>query len=69
VGWDRCLFGTEKPGSGSAVDPVTGRDYDDIRPVIESIDFLNGEARAAIFEGNARSVFTRLAVQEPVAAR
>jgi 4-oxalmesaconate hydratase len=69
VGWDRCLFGTEKPGSGSAVDPVTGRDYDDIRPVIESIDFLSSEARAAIFEGNARSVFSRLAVQEPVAAR
>ena len=68
VGWDRCLFGTEKPGSGSAVDPSTGRDYDDIRPVIESIEFLSTEAKTAIFEGNARSVFGRLNVREPVGA-
>jgi 4-oxalmesaconate hydratase len=67
VGWDRCLFGTEKPGSGSAIDPATGRDYDDIRPVIESIEFLSNEARTAVFEGNARSVFSRLRVREAVA--
>jgi 4-oxalmesaconate hydratase len=66
VGWDRCVFGTEKPGSGSAVDPVTGRDYDDVRSVIESIDFLSAPARAAIFEGNARSLFGRLTMAQPV---
>jgi 4-oxalmesaconate hydratase len=67
VGWERCVFGTEKPGSGSAIDPTTGRDYDDIRPVIESIDFLSTDAKTAIFEGNARSLFSRLNVLETVA--
>jgi predicted TIM-barrel fold metal-dependent hydrolase len=69
VGPDRCVFGTEKPGSGSAIDPSTGGDFDDIKPVIESIDFLTAEQRTAIFETNARSLFTRLAIAEPIAAR
>lgn len=60
VGPDRCLFGTEKPGSGSARDPVTGRDLDDLKPVIEEIEFLTDEQKADIFERNARSFFTRL---------
>ena len=60
VGPDRCLFGTEKPGSGSAKDPKTGRYYDDLKPVIEEIEFLSQEEKANIFENNARSVFTRL---------
>jgi len=66
IGWDRCLFGTEKPGSGSATDPKTGRDYDDIRPVIDGLSCLDAQKRHAIFEGNARALFTRLAL--PVAA-
>jgi 4-oxalmesaconate hydratase len=57
VGPDRCLFGTEKPGSGSAPDPETGRDYDDIRPVIESFGFLNDSDKTAILSGNARSLY------------
>jgi predicted TIM-barrel fold metal-dependent hydrolase len=57
VGPDRCLFGTEKPGSGSAFDEVTQHDFDDIKPVIEAMSFLSEDDRAAIFEGNARSLF------------
>jgi 4-oxalmesaconate hydratase len=68
IGWDRCVFGTEKPGSGSAVDPKTGRDYDDIRPVIESLGCLDAAKRTAIFEGNARALFSRLALPVPVGA-
>ena len=60
VGPDRVLFGTEKPGSGSAPDPDTGRDFDDIKPVIEGFTFLDDTAREAIFEGNARTVFPGL---------
>ncbi|OLO39019.1 amidohydrolase [Alkalihalophilus pseudofirmus] len=60
VGPDRCLFGTEKPGSGSAKDPNTGRDYDDLKPVIEEIEALTQEQKDQIFEGNTRSMFTRL---------
>ncbi|GII25078.1 amidohydrolase family protein [Planosporangium mesophilum] len=59
VGPDRCLFSTEKPGSGSVVDPATGQWFDDLKPVIESIDTLTDEDRHAIFEGNARAFFPR----------
>ena len=40
---------------------------DDLRPVVEEIDWLTDEQRHAIFEGNARTVFNRLpaAVEAP----
>ncbi|HSF20236.1 MAG TPA: amidohydrolase family protein [Vicinamibacteria bacterium] len=60
VGSDRVLFGTEKPGSGSAPDPRTGRELDDLKPVVESISWLTDEDRARIFEKNARAVYTRI---------
>jgi len=59
VGTDRCLFGTENPGSGSAKDPETGRWLDDLRPVIESISWLTDDDRRRIFEENPRTVFPR----------
>ena len=59
VGTDRCCFGTERPGSGGGIDPRTGRPFDDLKPVIESIEMPPGE-RAAIFAGNARRLFSRL---------
>ena len=65
VGPDRCLFGTERPGSGSAVDPDIGRQFDDLRPLIEALDILTADDRAAVFEGNARTVFPRLGVGSP----
>lgn len=60
VGPDRCVFGTEKPGSGTSKDPRTGRDFDDLKPVIEEISFLTEQDRSAIFEENARSIFRDL---------
>lgn len=57
VGADRCLFGSECPGVGSTIDPSTGRQRDDVRPVIESFDWLSREDKQLIFEGNARKVF------------
>lgn len=59
VGPDRVLFGTEKPGSGSVTDPDTGRPFDDLKPVIEGITSITDSDRAAVFEGNARRVFSR----------
>lgn len=59
VGTDRCLFGTERPGSGSTKDPDSGRDFDDLKPVIESIASISAIDRKAIFEENARGFFTR----------
>jgi 4-oxalmesaconate hydratase len=61
VGSDRCLFGTERPGSGGAIDLDTGRPMDDFKYTIDRIDFLTDEDRQSIYEKNARRVFTRLA--------
>jgi len=60
VGADRCLFGTERPGSGGGVDRLTGRPLDDLKPVIESIASLSAADREGLFEGNARRLFRRL---------
>jgi len=57
VGSDRVLFGTERPGSGSGIDPVTNKPYDDLKPVIESISSLTPADHKLIFEDNARKVF------------
>jgi 4-oxalmesaconate hydratase len=59
VGPERVMFGTEKPGTGSARDPVSGRDYDDMKPVIEGIEWLTAAQRADIFECNCKRVYTR----------
>ncbi|HZO37061.1 MAG TPA: amidohydrolase family protein [Solirubrobacteraceae bacterium] len=68
VGADRCLFGSEKPGVGSVRNPENGRWFDDIRVLIEEIDWLSDDDRSAIYEGNARSLF-RLPTSEPDAVR
>lgn len=57
AGADRCLFGTECPGVGSAINPETGRSFDNVKPIIEGFDWLSAEDKAKIFEGNARKVF------------
>ena len=62
VGTDRCVFGTENPGSGSAQDPQTGAMLDDLKPVIEGIPGLSGEDHKRIFESNIREIFPRFQV-------
>ena len=59
AGTDNVLFGTEKPGTGSSRDPISGRDYDDMKPVIESIDWLTEAQKADIFECNCRRVYSK----------
>lgn len=54
---DRCMFGTERPGAGTAQDPKTGQWMDDTRPLIESIESLTAADKKKIFEDNARKVF------------
>jgi 4-oxalmesaconate hydratase len=57
VGADRCLFGTERPGTGTSLDPKTGRWMDDIKPLIEDIEWLTAGDRKRIFEDNARELY------------
>lgn len=58
VGADRCLFGSEKPGTGSHIDPASGRWIDDIHLLIDDIPWLDDAARDLIFETNARDLFS-----------
>jgi OH-DDVA meta-cleavage compound hydrolase len=57
VGADRCLYGAECPGVGSAINPKTGRTMDDIKPFIDGFDWLTQSERQGILEGNARQLF------------
>lgn len=57
VGTDRCMFGSEKPGTGSVRDPETGRWIDDIHRLIEDIEWLDDAGRRQLFEANARELF------------
>jgi len=57
AGPDRCMFGTERPGAGTAKDPETGTWIDDTKPMIEGIESLSDGDKKMIFEDNARQVF------------
>lgn len=57
AGPDRCMFGTERPGAGTAKDPKLGTWMDDTRPMIEGIESLSDADKKMIFEDNARKVF------------
>jgi 4-oxalmesaconate hydratase len=57
VGPDRCVFGTERPGTATAMDAKTGRWMDDVRPMIEAIDWLTEADRSRIFQDNAKDLY------------
>ncbi len=57
VGADRCLFGTERPGVGTVMDPKTGKWLDETRHLIEAFDWLSAAEKKMIFEDNARQLF------------
>lgn len=55
VGPERVLFGTETPGRGSF--KYEGRMLDDLKPVVESIEWLSAAQKKMILEDNAKKVF------------
>ncbi len=57
IGANNCMFGTESPGAGSAVNPRTNRAMDDLKPFIEGFDFLSEADKRNIFELNARKLY------------
>jgi hypothetical protein len=59
VGSDRCMFGTENPGTGSYRDSASGKMLDDLKPVIEGISSLKDQDKKNIFEDVAKKVFPR----------
>jgi 4-oxalmesaconate hydratase len=60
VGADRVLFATEMFGAVNAIDPETGRNFEDLVPIFKSVEGLSEQDRYNITEGNARRVFSRL---------
>lgn len=54
------LFASEMIGAVRGTDPDTGRRFDDTRYLLESLDGLDADGRAAISQGNALKVFPRL---------
>jgi 4-oxalmesaconate hydratase len=65
VGVDRCMFGTENPGTGSYRWPKTGLMLDDTKPLIDSIEWLTDEDKKKIYEDNAKKVFSRFKPEIP----
>ncbi len=57
VGPERCLFGTERPGTGTVLDPATGHMMDDVKYTIDNLTCLSDDDRAAVYAGNALSLF------------
>ncbi|MEZ2298568.1 amidohydrolase family protein [Variovorax sp. RCC_210] len=64
VGPDRVLFATENPGTGSVLDPKSGRAYDDLKPVIEEMASLTERDRRNVFECNCTRLYTRFRKDE-----
>ena len=54
------LFATEMFGAVNAIDPKTGRNFEDLVPIFESIGWLTEEERRKITEGNAKKVFSKI---------
>jgi predicted TIM-barrel fold metal-dependent hydrolase len=57
----RMVFGTEAPGSGTAIlNPQTGKPSDDVLATIDRFDFLNDEHKIAMVHDNPLRVFPLL---------
>jgi len=56
---DNILFGSEMVGAVRGIDPETGHYYDDTKRYVDAAS-VSSEARAKIFEGNARRVYPRI---------
>src|SRR3977135_2337342 len=56
---ENILFASEMVGAVRGIDPETGQYYDDTKRYIENNKTLSAAEKRAIFEGNARRVYSR----------
>jgi 4-oxalmesaconate hydratase len=61
VGADNIVFASEMLGGVTAIDPRTGRSFDDNKPCLDAIGWLTDEDRTKIFEANVVKAYPRLA--------
>jgi 4-oxalmesaconate hydratase len=64
MGPDNVVFGTERPGDGTHRRTSGGFWADDIKSKLESLPELSTDDRNKILEGNARSIFKRLSLDD-----
>ena len=57
---DNILFASEMVGAVKSIDPETGHYFDDTKRYIDAVPSLREEDKRKIYEGNARSVYSRL---------
>jgi 4-oxalmesaconate hydratase len=62
---DNILFASEMVGAVKGIDPETGHYFDDTKRYIDAVPWLKDEDRRKIFEGNARTVYSRLKAKLP----
>ena len=60
VGVDNVLFASEMLGGVNAIDPTTGRSFDDNRPYLDAISWLTETDKKKIYEENAKKAYPRL---------
>ena len=62
VGVDNIIYASEMLGGVNAIDPATGRSFDENKRLVDAIPWLAAEDRQKIFVENARKAYPRLAV-------
>ena len=60
VGVDNVLFASEMLGGVNAIDPTTGRWFDDNKPCVDALGWLTEEDRHKIFAANVTKAYPRL---------
>lgn len=65
IGVDNLLFASEMFGAANAIDPKTGKNFEDSKQYLDRVEWLSEADRKKIFEGNARRVYSRVKVGAP----
>jgi predicted TIM-barrel fold metal-dependent hydrolase len=68
VGIDNVVMGSECPGTGTAICPHDGHQYDDVAAYIRAIDWLSPEDKDKVFFKNAVTLFKLGAVKPRLAS-
>jgi 4-oxalmesaconate hydratase len=61
VGVKNVLFASELMGTANPIDPNTNARFDDTKVYVDNIDWLTDADKDALYEGNVRRVYPRIA--------
>ena len=60
VGVDHIIYASEMLGGVNAIDPATGRSFDENKRLVDAVPWLSGQDRTKIFEENVRKAYPRV---------